>query len=100
LNAERVTAGHALLHPSDPGPESEYLTAAQLAELLQVSTRTVARWASSDPSMPVTRLGGVVRFHRARVERWLRASEQGRPRARKQRLSLAKPASVQGAANA
>jgi excisionase family DNA binding protein len=83
---------------AESGPE--YLTATQLGQLLQVSTRTVARWAATDPTMPVTRLGGVVRFHRARVERWLRASEQGAPRTRKLVLSLAKRPSGQGSTDA
>jgi excisionase family DNA binding protein len=54
-----------------------YLTAEQLASLLQVSVKSVSRWASSDPSMPVLRIGRTVRFPRERLMRWLKAREQG-----------------------
>lgn len=56
---------------------SEYLTIEQLAGLLQVSQKSVSRWASTDPSMPVLRLGRTVRFPKDRVLRWLRSREQG-----------------------
>jgi excisionase family DNA binding protein len=46
-----------------------FLTAEQIAEMLQVDERTVLRWAQQDASMPVTRLGRVVRFERD--ARWL-----------------------------
>jgi hypothetical protein len=42
----------------------EYLTARQLAAWLQVSEKTVYRWAQQDPSMSVLRIAGVVRFPR------------------------------------
>jgi excisionase family DNA binding protein len=54
----------------------QYLTAAQVAELLQVDDATVYRWASSDATMPATRIGGVVRFHAATLDRWLAARTQ------------------------
>src|SRR5262245_57844999 len=38
--------------------DTPYLTPAQVAELLQVSTKTVSRWSLEDASMPVTRLPG------------------------------------------
>ena len=49
----------------------QYLTAEQVGELLQVSPRTVQRWALEDASMPATRLGRVVRFEREPLLRWL-----------------------------
>jgi excisionase family DNA binding protein len=52
-----------------------YLTPAQVAELLQVCEKTVLRWSLEDASMPVLRRGGVVRFHRERLERWLERQE-------------------------
>jgi excisionase family DNA binding protein len=58
-----------------------YLTTRQVAELLQVDPTTVFRWASTEPTMPATRIGGTVRFHRERLLRWLDAREQGRRRA-------------------
>jgi excisionase family DNA binding protein len=53
-----------------------YLTAVQVAELLQVDAATVYRWASSDATMPATRIGGTVRFHVVALERWLAARTQ------------------------
>jgi excisionase family DNA binding protein len=53
-----------------------YLTAAQLATLLQVDAATVYRWASTDATMPATRVGGTVRFHAAAIERWLASKTQ------------------------
>ncbi len=52
-----------------------YLTPAQVAERLQVCKKTVLRWSLEDASMPVVRRGGVVRFHRERLERWLERQE-------------------------
>lgn len=54
---------------------TQYLTPAQVAELLQVCEKTVLRWSLEDASMPVLRRGGVVRFHRERLERWLERQE-------------------------
>jgi excisionase family DNA binding protein len=48
-----------------------FLTAQQVAEMLQVDERTVLRWAHRDASMPATRLGRVVRFEREPLLRWL-----------------------------
>jgi excisionase family DNA binding protein len=53
-----------------------YLTTKQVGELLQVSSRTVQRWALEDASMPALRLGRTVRFPRAELERWLERSTQ------------------------
>jgi len=55
--------------------------------MLQVSEKTLYRWAGSDPTLPALRIGGTVRFHRDRLLRWLRDREQGRPRIRRQVLS-------------
>jgi len=59
-------------------PRLEYLTPRQVAGLLQVSEKTVHRWASSDPTMPAFRRGRVLRFERGRLEAWL--DGQGRRR--------------------
>ena len=75
-----------------------YLTAAQVADLLQVHPATVYRMAASDPSMPVLKLGGVVRFPRERLMVWLRDREQGRPRMKRQVLSAPKASTVHEAA--
>jgi excisionase family DNA binding protein len=60
-----------------PVPEPEYLTPEQVGAMLQTSVKTVYRWAASDPTMPCLRIGGTVRFNRARLLAWLRAREQG-----------------------
>ena len=60
-----------------------YLTASQLADLLQVDTTSVYRWAQQEPSMPVLRVRGVVRFPRERVLRWLAEHEQGQAQPRR-----------------
>jgi excisionase family DNA binding protein len=48
-----------------------YLTPQQVADMLQVDERTVLRWAQQDASMPTTRIGRVVRFEKAALDRWL-----------------------------
>ena len=73
------------MRPRDQAPDArkqiraEYLTAEEVATLLQASPKTVYRIAKLDPTMPMLKLGGLVRFPRERLERWLRAREQGRP---------------------
>ena len=74
------------------GPISTYLTADEVAEMLQLSAKSIYRLAKADPTMPMLKLGGSVRFHRERLERWLRDREQGRPQMRRQVLSVAKSA--------
>src|SRR5262249_13198727 len=76
-----------------------YLTAEQVAELLQVSPkRSVYRWAQQDPTMPKLKIGGIVRFPWERLERWLRDREQGRPRRGAQVFSAGTPVSDRGGA--
>ena len=81
--APQVSGGDKQLAP--------YLTAAQVGELLQLSAKSIYRLANADPSMPMLKLGGTVRFPRERLERWLRNREQGL-RMHRQVLSVAKPA--------
>jgi excisionase family DNA binding protein len=76
--------------------KAEYLTAEQVAELLQVSGKSVYRWAAQEPSLPTLRIGATVRFPKERLLAWLRSREQGRPRTRHQVLVSAKPAPSQG----
>ena len=54
-----------------------YLTAADIATMLQVDVKSVYRWASTDATMPAVRIGGVVRFDRERLMAWLEARTQG-----------------------
>jgi excisionase family DNA binding protein len=48
-----------------------YLTPTQVADLLQVSVKTVSRWALEDASMPALRRGRVLRFEREQLLAWL-----------------------------
>jgi excisionase family DNA binding protein len=76
----------------------EYLTAEEVATLLQASPKTVYRIAKLDPTMPMLKLGGLVRFPRERLERWLRAREQGRPLMQRQVRLVTKSARSAAAA--
>jgi len=98
LNA--TPAGEAIL-PAQPGTgPREYLTPAQLADLLQVDRSTVSRWAASDPSMPVIRIHGVVRFHRDQVDLWLAGKTQSQGGRRTQRRArAAQPCDIAGSAH-
>jgi len=63
-----------------PKPVAAYLTPDQVAEMLQLSAKSVYRLAKADATMPMLKLGASVRFPRERLERWLQQREQGRPR--------------------
>ena len=53
-------------------PEGEYLTDAQLRELLQVTERTTIRWRNSALGPPFIRAGlRRVLYRRSDVEQWL-----------------------------
>jgi excisionase family DNA binding protein len=78
---------------------TEYLTVDQVAKQLQVDPATVYRWAKADRTMPVFRIGGVVRFPRERLEAWLRAREQGEQHRRYQVLSSRKSAPAEDSAH-
>lgn len=76
---------------TQPVKEPAYLTVEEVAEILRASPKTVYRLAKDDPTMPMLRLGGLVRFPRERLLMWLRQREQGRPPMRKPVLSVANP---------
>jgi excisionase family DNA binding protein len=70
----------------ESGPRDlQFLTAEQAAILLQVSSKSICRWAAADPSMPALRIGRTLRFDRERLLQWLRTKTQGfgRPKAQK-----------------
>jgi excisionase family DNA binding protein len=52
-----------------------YLTALEVADLVQVDEKTFLRWSKQDASMPVLRRGRVVRFPRERLLAWLERQE-------------------------
>ena len=64
----------------ETAPESFYLTARQVADLVGVAEKTVLRWSLQDASMPVLRRGRVVRFPRERLLVWLERQEPRAPR--------------------
>ena len=79
----------AVVHfDSGPPVEPEYWDAERVAGLLLVKASTVYGWAKRDPSMPVIRICGTVRFPRARLLEWLRSREQGRPPVRRRVLAV------------
>ena len=61
----------------DTREPARYLTPQEVAGWLRCSLKTVYRTAESDPTIPVLRLGKLVRFPRERLERWLATREQG-----------------------
>ena len=60
----------------------EYFTSRQLGDLIQVSSRTVERWALEDATMPALRVGRTLRFPRADLLRWLERRTQGSRKAK------------------
>jgi excisionase family DNA binding protein len=63
--------------PAKTGTTLNYLTTTQVADLLSVDRSTISRWAATDPTMPVVRVHGVVRFERRALEAWLVGHQQG-----------------------
>ena len=61
--------------------EEVYDKADGIGKLFNMSSKSVYRLASEDPSFPSVRIGkGSIRFPRSRVLEWVRAREQGRGR--------------------
>lgn len=58
--------------PASQEAPSEWLTLQEFADHFRVSTRTVALWVASDPSMRIRRVGPacrVIRIHRSELHR-------------------------------
>jgi excisionase family DNA binding protein len=98
---ERADEGEDLRPTSPRLEEPVYLSVREVAELFQVAEKTIYSWIKLEPTMPALKLAGTVRFPKARLLAWLKTREQGpgRPRIRKQVLSLPKPTSSKGAAD-
>lgn len=64
-----------------------FLTASQVASLLQVSEKSVLRWAAADATMPALRIGRMLRFDQERLLQWFRTNTQGFGRQKTQRLT-------------
>ena len=56
---------------------ADYLTPDEVAAMLRVSPKSIYRWAKQDATMPVLKIGHVVRFPRERLQAWLEDREQG-----------------------
>lgn len=87
--------------PALPDSNAVYLTPKQVCALLQLSEKSIYRLCKKDATMPALRIGGVLRFHRERLERWLRDREQGVARQRPSQkplrsgsASLARPGQI------
>src|SRR5215467_11052732 len=95
LDTSGWAAASAMTAPAQESISSKqvaaYLTPKEVADMLRVSEKSIYRWAKDDPSMPMLRLGGTVRFPRERLERWLRDREQGRPLMRRPGPSESRP---------
>ncbi|MEO8048501.1 MAG: helix-turn-helix domain-containing protein [Nitrospirota bacterium] len=81
MNGQTQTPAANSGHHTENGMP-EYLTGEQVAELLQVSVKSVWRWVKTDPSLPCFKIGRTIRFPRERLMRWLRAREQGSGRSK------------------
>ena len=93
-----------LTNPSGLEPNQHltavYLTPDQVAAMLQLSAKSVYRLWKADPTMPMLKIGGSVRFPRDRLLRWLHQREQGRPRTGSLSAVPPKPTSGQESADA
>jgi excisionase family DNA binding protein len=56
----------------------EYLTEAELAELLKVSTKTVRTWRKEGTGPPALRFGRGVRYRRRDVDAWAERQREER----------------------
>jgi excisionase family DNA binding protein len=61
-----------MIKTATPIDGQTFLTPAQAAQLLQVSPKSIYRWARSDHTMPVFRKGSILRFPRAELEVWIK----------------------------
>jgi hypothetical protein len=74
-----ASGGDALSNSSQPGEviigRRCYLTAERLAEVLDVSPRTVARWNAERIGPPRIRVGKLILFDVVKLHNWLEAYE-------------------------
>ena len=59
---------------SDNNVSSPWMTIREVAEYLSVSPGTVKNWVSQR-YIPFAKRGGVTRFHKDRIDRWLSVGE-------------------------
>src|SRR5262249_37332190 len=82
------------------GAHALYLTAAEVAEMLQVDPKTVLRYAQADPSFPCLRFGRAVRFPRCELHEWLQRRTQGSRRISRRKLGTSVVQVTENAAHA
>jgi len=58
--------------------EPDYLIAAEVARVVRLSEKSIYRLMKNDATFPHVRVGGSVRFPRARLLRWLARRTQGK----------------------
>lgn len=54
------------------------LTAKQLAQTLQVTTRTIWRWSATGQMPPPTTINGVTRWSEEKIHLWLKTKEEAK----------------------
>lgn len=59
-------------------PERDWLTSREVAERLQVTETTLARWRDAAEGPPWYVIGKRVRYDTARFDAWLSATKDGR----------------------
>ncbi len=80
LDEGSVTPQPQTSQPGAPASEQAYLLPEEVMALLRCKcVKTVYKLAKQDASMPVLRLGGLVRFPRVALLRWLEERSQGHP---------------------
>ena len=72
---------------ADSSTDLQFLTVPEVARLLKVSPKSILRWAKADASLPVLRVGRVLRFDRDRLLSWLRTKTQGFGRQKTQKMT-------------
>lgn len=65
-------------HPTIPA-RGRLLRTEDVAELLDVTVRTLERWRRDGAGPPYVAFGGTIRYHPARVSAWVASHEQGTP---------------------
>lgn len=67
---------------TEPLNPADLLTDAQVAQLLDVSTKTLATWRSTGRyALPFLRIGARIRYRRQDVAAWLESRRRGAPEA-------------------
>ena len=63
-------------HAAEANDLPAFVTIADLAKALQLSTRTVRRFIARGKAPPIVRLGGSIRFRLSDVKRWIESNSR------------------------